>query len=207
MTAPVLGVPHEQGRVAFIGALDQFLDAVEPLDDHALLGASRCWGWSAVDVVTHVRLGLEEVAACLLTAGTCDAAPDRDAATYWLTQPPGSSTDAVAGLVAIRRVASSTRVPSGALVPLQRVTGALRSAAHRLPDGVLAFQGCVLTTGDFLATWAVELAVHQLDLAREVDVAPPPPGALDLALRTVDALSQAGLPAPAFAERLPAAEG
>jgi hypothetical protein len=84
------------------------------------------------------------------------------------------------------------------------VSDALRSSVERLDDGVLAFQGGVLTTGDFLATWAVELAVHQLDLAREVDVAPPTPGALRLARRTVEALTEAGLGVPAFAGRLPA---
>ncbi len=71
-----------------------------------------------------------------------------------------------------------------------------------LPDGALAFQGGVLTTGDLLATWAVELAVHQLDLAREIDVAPPSPDALAMARRTVEALRDAGRGLPAFAERL-----
>lgn len=74
---------------------------------------------------------------------------------------------------------------------------------RRLDDGVVAFQGSVITTGDLLTTWAVELAVHQLDLAREVDVPAPPLGALDLARRTVDALADAGLSVPAFADRLP----
>ncbi len=200
----VLRVPHEEGRTAFLDALQGFLDAVEPLDDRSLLGASRCWGWTLVDVVTHVRLGLEEVASCLLTAGTSRAAPDRDAATYWLTEPPGSGSGEVAGTLAIRRIASATQVPRSALVPLRQVAGGLRSAAGRLTDGVLEFQGCVLTTGDFLATWAVELAVHQLDLAREVDVAPPRPPALSLARRTVEAWAVAGLGVPAFAGRLPA---
>lgn len=199
---PVLRVAHEEGRLAFLAALDDFLAAVRPLDDHALLAASRCWGWSVVDVVTHVRLGLEEVGCCLLTAGTCDAAPDRDAATYWLTRPPGSGTDEVAGVLAVRRIASATRSPSAALTPLRLVGDALRSAVPRLTDGVLAFQGSVLTTGDFLATWAVELAVHQLDLAHEIPVAPPGPGGLGLGRRTVEALAAAGLPAPEYAERL-----
>lgn len=189
----VLAVDHEEGRATFLDALASFRAALEPLDDHALLGASRCWGWSVVDVVTHVRLGLEEVGACLLTAGTCDAEPDRDAATYWRTMPPGSG-DEVAGLLAIRRIAASTRAPTSALVPLRLVTGALRTAVERLDDGVLAFQGGVLTTGDFLATWAVELAVHQLDLARDVPVAPPPASALALSRRTLEALLGATLP-------------
>lgn len=144
--------------------------------------------------MTHVRLGLEEVACCLLTAGTCHARPDRDAATYWLTQPPGSSADDVAAILAVRRTAAATRAPSVALVPLRHCAEALRTATFRLDAGALAFQGCVLTTGDFLATWAVELAVHQLDLAREITVPPPAPGALDLARRTVEALLGTTLP-------------
>lgn len=89
-------------------------------------------------------------------------------------------------------------------MPLRLVAGALHPGAEGLADGVLAFQGGVLTTGDLLATWAVELAVHQLDLAREVDVAPPTPAALGLARRTVEALAAAGLAVPAFTDRLPA---
>lgn len=101
-TTAVLGVRHEEGRAAFVGALDHFLGAVEPLDDRALLAATRCWGWTVVDLVTHVRLGLEEVACCLLTAGTCDEAPGRDAATCWRTPPPGTGSDEIARLVGAR---------------------------------------------------------------------------------------------------------
>jgi hypothetical protein len=163
-------------------------------------------------VVTHVRLGLEEVGCCLLTAGTCDRAPDRDAATYWQSAPPGSSPDEVAGLLAIRRLASATRAPSGSLGPLRLVTASLASAVQRLDDGVLAFQGGVLTTGDFLATWAVELAVHQLDLGRDLDLPGPGPGSLALARRTLEALLGTTLPVAddavavvlgAYADRLP----
>ena len=155
-------------------------------------------------MVTHVRLGLEEVAACLLTAGSGSPAPDLDAATYWLAQPAGDGADALAGLLAIRRVASATRAPSTSVTLLRQVTTGVRWSVQRLPEGVVEFQGGVLATGDFFATWAVELAVHQLDLAREVDVVPPTTGALGLARRTVDALAANGLAVPAFAGRLPA---
>jgi len=57
---------------------------------------------------------------------------------------------------------------------------------HR--DARLRFQGHVLTAGDFLATWVVELAVHQLDLGRDLDVPAPPAAALRLARLTVEAL-------------------
>ncbi|GAB2596095.1 maleylpyruvate isomerase N-terminal domain-containing protein [Microlunatus antarcticus] len=196
-------VAHAEGRAAFLEALDGFLAAAEPLDDHALLAASGCWGWSVVDVVTHVRLGLEEVAVALLEVGRTDRAPDLDAATYWGSLPSVGRADEIAGLLAIRRLASATRAPTGAVAPLRTVTAALSSAVGRLDDGVLAFQAGVLTTGDLCATWAVELAVHQLDLARELDVPPPSALALGLARRTVEASAAAGLPRPEFAGRVP----
>ncbi|GAA3570252.1 maleylpyruvate isomerase N-terminal domain-containing protein [Microlunatus spumicola] len=188
----MLSVPHDEGRAAFLDALDGFVGAVRPLDDRALLAASRCWGWCVVDVVTHVRLGLEEVASCLLTAGTDLQAPDRDAATYWETQPAGG--DELAGILALRRVASATHAPTGALPPLRTVADALTTRVASLEDGALGFQGWVLTTGDLLATWAVELAVHQLDLGRDLEVARPPARALAVGRRTVEALL--GCPVP-----------
>lgn len=142
-------------------------------------------------MVTHVRLGLEELAAGLLAAAERETAT-HDAATYWQTQPPGGR--GVDGLLAVRRVAAATRTPRGALGPLDRVSDALLVAVGRLPDRVLAFQGCALTSGDLLATWAVELAVHQLDLGRELDVARPDTGALAVSRRTVEALLGAPLP-------------
>jgi hypothetical protein len=201
----VLSVPHDEGRAAFLDALDGFLGAVAPLDDRALLAASRCWGWCVVDVVTHVRLGLEEVASCLLTAGSSPGAPDRDAATYWETQPAGG--DELAGILALRRIASASGSPTGALPPLRRVTDALTTRVAVLEDGVLAFQGWVLTTGDFLATWAVELAVHQLDLARDLEVARPPARALAVGRRTVEALLGCAVPVADDADALLLATG
>ena len=142
-------------------------------------------------MVTHVRLGLEELAAGLLAAVEREV-PTHDAATYWQTQPPGGAE--VDGLLAVRRVATATRTPRGALGPLDRVGDALVGAVERLPDRVVAFQGCALTTGDLLATWAVEVAVHHLDLGRDLAVPPPPSAALALTRRTLEALLQAPLP-------------
>ena len=59
---------------------------------------------SIVDVVAHVRSGLDEMAAALLGVGAADRAPDRDAASYWSEPPPGGSDDPVAGIVATRRL-------------------------------------------------------------------------------------------------------
>lgn len=68
------------------------------------------------------------------------------------------------------------------------------AAAASLPPGTLDFQGHVLISGDFFASWAVELAVHQLDLARETAVAAPHPSGLTLARRTAEALLDAARP-------------
>lgn len=57
-------------------------------------------------------------------------------------------------------------------------------AASRPVDTVVRFRGHVLSTGDFLATWAVELAVHQLDIGDK----PPAAPALRTAAATVEFL-------------------
>ncbi len=192
-----LAVAHAEGRETFVAALDGFLAAVSPLDDHDLLAASRCWGWAVVDVVVHVRAGLDEVAAALLAVGAAASPPDRDAATYWSDPVQAAGADAddpVPGIVATRRLGSATRRPTSAVAPLATVADALRAGVARIGDGTLAFQGHVLTTGDFFATWAVELAVHQLDLGRDLTVPRPDQGSSRLARRTVEALLGAPLP-------------
>jgi hypothetical protein len=68
-----------------------------------------------------------------------------------------------------------------------RTVGQLNAAA-------VNFQGHVLTSGDFLATWAAELAVHHLDLDLGPELPGPDPAALGLARQTADAL--AGQPSP-----------
>ncbi len=50
----------------------------------------------------------------------------------------------------------------------------------------------MFTPGDYLAVWAVEHAVHHLDLISQV---PPPPSALGLARATIEALAGEPLPA------------
>ena len=67
-------------------------------------------------------------------------------------------------------------------------------AVAAMPPGAVAFQRRVLATGDFLATWAVEPAVHHLDLGRELDLAPPAPSGLRLARATVESLLGGALP-------------
>jgi hypothetical protein len=53
----------------------------------------------------------------------------------------------------------------------------------------------VLSGGDFLATWATELAVHHLDLNLGQELPGPDTAALRLARQTADALADRPSPA------------
>ena len=72
------------------------------------------------------------------------------------------------------------------------MAGTLATVLRAVSAGRHAFQGHVLTSGDLLASWAVENAVHHLDLLVE---APPPPTALGVVRRTAEALLDERLPA------------
>jgi hypothetical protein len=100
--------------------------------------------------------------------------------------PPAADADRLDGTLFVRRVGAAYRRPSGAVKHLLPTLDGIRSATSLLRPGAVSFQGHVLTTGDFLATWAVELAVHHLDL---LTPAAPAPSALRLARLTVEALA------------------
>jgi hypothetical protein len=193
-------VTAADGRDAFLAALDTFQEAAGRLDDPALMAASLCPGWSAADVVTHVHLGLQEM--LLGVVSPTDATPDRDAATYWQGPPPGSG-DALAGLRFVRRLSSAYQHPRGPVDHLGPTADGLRRAVPAATAPAVHFQGHTLAFGDFLGTWAVELAVHQLDLSgdlarlspqEEPPVALPAPAALRLTRRTLDELHGKSLP-------------
>mgnify|MGYP002758780453 FL=1 len=71
---------------------------------------------------------------------------------------------------------------------LHEVVQGLRNTVPTLPDGPIAFQGHVLTAGDMLATWAVELAVHHHDLALPAGAPAPAPAAVHIGRLTAEAL-------------------
>jgi hypothetical protein len=52
-----------RARSAFLEQVSAFVAAVADLTDHQLLAASRCHGWAVLDVLVHVRGGLEECCA------------------------------------------------------------------------------------------------------------------------------------------------
>ncbi|WP_153395672.1 maleylpyruvate isomerase N-terminal domain-containing protein [Ornithinicoccus halotolerans] len=187
-----LSVPHVDALDLFRSQLRDFVAAVDELGDQELLGGSRCYGWSRLDLVVHVRMGLEEVVGgCTAQTGR---APDHDAASYWSASVERDD-DPVPHILWLRRTASAYGRPSAAVRHLHDVAARLAPALDRLPEEPVAFQGTVMTSGDFLASWVVELTVHQLDLDLDPGSPSPGPEALALTRRTVEAIADQDLPA------------
>jgi hypothetical protein len=127
-----------------------------------------------------------------------DAEPTVDAASYWTAFTAAfGDDDPVADLMAQRRRTASYARPAAAVAQLRDVAGALQRGLAACREGRLTWQGQVFAAGDFLATWAVEDVVHQLDLALDLDLdeaAALPASALSLARRTVEDLLGTRLP-------------
>jgi hypothetical protein len=90
----------------------------------------------------------------------------------------------------LRRVASAYARPSAAVRHLADVASSVTAAVRTMPEGPVLFQGKCMRSGDFLATWVVELAVHQLDL----DLGQDAPSGLEWARVTLEAIADADLP-------------
>jgi hypothetical protein len=183
-----LSMNHAEARGLFLDQLGDFLDACQGLDDLDLLESSRCRGWSRLELVEHVRIGLAEMAAT--AAAYTDRAPDHDAATYWARHPDDREVDPVAHVMWLRRTASAYGRPTSAVRRLRDVADSLAGVVSQSPDRTVLFQGKVMTMGDFIATWVTELAVHQLDLGTTADS----PVGLPFARRTLEAMADADLP-------------
>ncbi|GMA18893.1 maleylpyruvate isomerase N-terminal domain-containing protein [Arsenicicoccus piscis] len=161
----------QQAASEFAAQARSFLSAAEGLDERELLDPARCRGWSRLDAVVHVRVGLDEMSA---VAGVHSRAPiDHDAASYWRTHPDDRDADPVPHILVLRRTASAYQRPASAVRHLTEVVHRAIAVVDGMPDQPVAFQGKTLAAGDFVATWVVELAVHQLDLALH----DAPPGA------------------------------
>lgn len=186
-----LSVSLDTGRTAAVESVDSFLRAVESLTEYELLGPSRCHGWTRLDVVVHVLGGWHEMLMGL--ASPVDTAPSVDAATYWTafaTQYAGD--DPVEVLMAQRRRTAAYAHPASATAHLRDVAAAARRGLIAFQDRRCLWDGHVFAAGDYLAIWAVEDVVHQLDLLCEE---PEPASGTELARATIEAL--AGQPLPA----------
>ena len=183
-----LSFPHDDAVEVFTTQADEFLAAVASCDDLQLLGSSRCYGWSLLDVLVHVRVGLQEMA--LGSTRHANGEPECDAATYWSEHPDDRDDDPVPHVLWLRRTSSAYSRPSGAVEHLRDAVAGAVGAVRAMPEGVVEFQGRRIRSGDFIGTWVVELAIHQLDLG--LDGSPSGSG---WARRTLEAVAGAELPA------------
>jgi hypothetical protein len=193
-------VEHEPAARACAAAIRALLAAADGLDDRDLLAPSRCLGWNRLDTLVHVHLGLQEMLLGMVSP--TDEQPDVDAASYWRTDPPGNddSADALDQIAYLHRLSSAYRRPTGAVRHLRSTADTLADAVERMAPGHLRFQGHVLDTGDFLATWATELTVHHLDLDLDAAGPGPHPEALRLARQTAETLAGGPIDAAGDAE-------
>jgi hypothetical protein len=185
-----LTVELEQGRAACRDSVDSFLRAARGIDEYQLLGASRCHGWARLDVLVHVIGGWQEMLAGLVSL--VDREPTVDTASYWSAfRAEYGAEDPVEVLTAQRRRSAGFARPSAAVGQLANVGASVLRGIECAPDRHCQWDGQVFAMGDFLALWAVENAVHQLDLDVE---APVDPAALRLVRATVEEIT--GRPMP-----------
>jgi hypothetical protein len=112
--------------------------------------------------------------------------PTVDAATYWPGFAEAYAGDPIVTLMAQRRRTAVFSRPSGACEELRDVAGMVLRGAANLTDGRYRWQEQVFTAGDYLAIWAVEDAIHHLDLLTDE---PAPEVALGLTRATIEALA------------------
>jgi Mycothiol maleylpyruvate isomerase N-terminal domain len=177
----------QRARDAFVAAHTVLDELAASLTDEQLLAASRCRGWSVCDVLCHLDFGNQEILVGF--ASPTDRPADTDLAAYWRACcAPGEPDLGHARFT--RLVASAYARPSGVVRHLHLTTEAvLRLARAADADRRLEFQGHVVTMEVFLALWAVEAAVHHLDVTVELPDAPPPaPASLRVTRETLDAL-------------------
>ena len=186
-----LSIDLDDGKQAFEDSVVAFLRTVDGLSDHELFGHSRCHGWLRLDVLTHVLGGWQEM--LLGFVRQVGSAPTVDAASYWTAfEQDMADEDPIAVLMTQRRRSDAHPSPAGLRAQLRDVSEAVLHGARTMTDQPRLWQGHVFTAGDFLAIWAVEDAVHHLDLDVPRDT--PPAAALSLCRRTIEALVGTTLP-------------
>ncbi|WP_134765124.1 maleylpyruvate isomerase N-terminal domain-containing protein [Nocardioides sp. 1609] len=87
-----LSFEHTEAAEQFAHQAAEFVSTARSLSDMELLAPSLCHGWSALDLVVHVRTGLEEM---VIGAARTLSEPDHDAASYWSKDPGDEDTDPV----------------------------------------------------------------------------------------------------------------
>ena len=182
---------------ALQGVYQNITTVSDGLGDADLMRPSRCAGWAVGDVLYHQLLDARR--ALRTFASPSAEPPDVDDVGYWRAYSldgdyaPGGAESAQHARY-VRIVASA--YPPGALAWEWRETAAAACrAARACPHEAVTTQGHVLATADFMATLAVEAAVHYLDLTVGLPAAPPPDAAsMTMVRRVLDGLLGTRMP-------------
>ena len=125
--------------------------------------------------------------------------PDVDYVTYWRDYDVNQSADDSASHAQFVR-ASTAAFPSPEVLRhlwVETAEAALRAAGAADLGALVTTQGHVLTAADFVATLAVEAAIHHVDLLAGSAAAPPQlDAALQLTALTLDGLLGGSRPLP-----------
>lgn len=168
-------VNRELAETALDGAYAQVTEVITGLDDASFFRPSRCAGWVVGDLLYHQLLDARRALRTVATPGS--GPPDRDDISYW--RPFGADGEIPPGSAEAAEHARHVRIAASAFSPDKlawewaETAAAACRAARACPYELVATQGHVLRTADFVATLAVESAVHYLDLV--VGLADPPP--------------------------------
>lgn len=193
-------VPKDTALDALEAVYQNITAVADRLSEADLMRPSRCAGWAVTDVLYHQLLDARRALRTL--ASPAQEPADVDAVTYWQAyQPQRDNTGAIpdpqsAAHARYVRIAASAYPPGQLAWEWRETSAAACRAAQACPHEAVTTQGHVLLTADFLATLAVEAAVHYLDLTVALPAAPAPdPGSLALVRRTFDGLLGATIPA------------
>ncbi|MFI1094951.1 maleylpyruvate isomerase N-terminal domain-containing protein [Streptomyces sp. NPDC020917] len=147
--------------------------AVADLRDEDFGRASGCRGWLVRDLVCHLVIDAQDVLITLATPA--EAAPTRDAVTYWeVGATPPNGDDPLDALVV--RLAAAYQEPRLLTFHLDDV-GSAAGRAALLADPALRVgtRGEVLTAADYLSAYVLEWTLHHLDLIAHLPGAAEPP--------------------------------
>jgi uncharacterized protein (TIGR03083 family) len=157
------------------------------LSDTDLAKSTSCTGWRVADLITHLRLGMDEILQGLSSA--TDKPTDRDAISYWRDWPP-TGPASFSDVRWIWAQSASYATASGLRDHFEVSAAAAQAACAQSSSGPISFQSHVMMIDDFLSMWIVEFAVHHFDLVRDIEnQRAPSEEVIDLLIATLQTLT------------------
>lgn len=168
--------------------------AVADLSGEDFARPSGCAGWLVRDLVCHLVIDAQDVLITLVTP--TDAAPTRDAVTYWtVTGTPPTGDDPLDALTV--RLAAAYEDPGLLKFHLDDVGSAAgRAAGLADPSARVRTQDEVIVVADYLSVYVMEWTLHHLDLVAHLpDAGGPPAEGLAEAREMLEKIAGAPFPA------------